>query len=124
MYISSDGDYDYDDASRHEGQHQQQTQMTNTLSQDWLPPATSTPLLATVVVAAAATDTATRNPHRSEREIENELFQNIQNLIQEFLHRRNRHYPCYQVTRLMMSEQSQLEYILTVVINRPTIILE
>ncbi len=51
------------------------------MSQEWLPPAASTPVTTTV---------ATTSTHRSERAIENELFRNIENLVREFLRRPNR----------------------------------
>ncbi len=111
MCISSDDDDG--DASRNKGQQRQQ--MANILFQDWLPSATSTSLLATVPAATSTT-------RRSEREVENELFQHIQNLVREFLRRPNRECPYYRVMRWTIDEQPRLEYILTVVINRPTII--
>ena len=48
----------------------EQEQLTSILSQEWLPPAASTPLF------AAATNTP-----RSEREMENDLFNDIQKLV-------------------------------------------
>jgi len=110
-------DNDDDDHNCNEGpqQDQQTQQMTSTLSQDWLPSeAASTPL---------STIAATHSPCRSEREIENELFQNIEKLVREFLRRPNCKYPYYQIIQWTMDEPMRLEYALTVIINRPTIIL-
>jgi hypothetical protein len=104
MCISSDDD------SRDQQKHQEE--MTSILSQEWLPPAASTPL------SAVSTNTV-----RSEREIENELFHNIEQLVREFLDRPNRQYPYYRVMRWTTGEQPKIEHIVTVVINRPVIIL-
>jgi len=101
-----------DDDSRNEEEQQQQS--PSTLSQEWLPPATSTPLFAAA---------ATTNVLRSERQIENDLFNNIQKLVQEFLRRPNRQYPYYRIMRWTVGEQPKLEHVLTVVINQPAIIL-
>jgi hypothetical protein len=105
-------DNDEDDNRNEE---QQTTTTTSILSQEWLPPAASTPVAATTVA---------RSTRRSERELENELFRNIENLVREFLARPNREYPYYRVIRWTIGEEPRLEYVLTVVINRPTIILE
>src|SRR5271168_2087950 len=57
------------DDSRNEGQQEQQTQqMPSTLTQEWLPLAASTQV---------STSSITIGSRRSERDIENELFQNI-----------------------------------------------
>jgi hypothetical protein len=103
-------------------EEQKQQQVTNTLSEDCLSPTTSTPSLATVVATVAHSN----NHQCSESEIENALFQNIQMLVQQFLDRPNRqYYPYYRVMRFIIDKQwQQLEYALTVIINRPTIILE
>ncbi len=62
-----------------------------------MPSAVSTPLLTTAT-------TTTSSSRRSGREIENELFQNIQNLVREFLRRPNREYPYYRVMRWTIGE--------------------
>ena len=87
------------------------------LSQGWAPLAASTPLLA----ADAAADNQTR---RLEREIENELFHNIEGLVRTFLARPNREYPYYRIMRWTDGEDVKLEHVLTVVINRPVVLLE
>jgi hypothetical protein len=98
-----------------DSRNEEQPTTTSILSQEWLPPAASTPVAATTVA------TSTR---RSEREIENELFRNIENLVREFLRRPNREYPYYRIIRWTIGEQPRLEYVLTVVINRPTVIFQ
>jgi hypothetical protein len=114
--ISTEDDDDDDDHNCNEGpQHEQQTQqMTSTSSEDWLPSEAASTSLSTIA--------ATHSPCRSEREIENELFQNIEKLVREFLRRPNCKYPCYQIIQWTIGEQMRLEYTLTVIINRPTII--
>jgi hypothetical protein len=100
-----------DNDSRNEERYQEE--MTSILSQEWLPPATSTPLSSAV----------STNTDRSEREIENDLFHNIEQLVREFVNRPNRQYPYYRVMRWTTDDQQQIEHIVTVVINRPAIIL-
>ena len=99
-----------------DSQIEAQQQKPDELSQDWAPLAASTPLL-----AAAAADNHTR---RSEREIENELFHNIEGLVRTFLARPNREYPYYRIMRWTDGEDVKLEHVLTVVINRPVVLLE
>jgi len=96
---------------------QQTQQMTSTLSQDWLPPAVAVPTPLSIIAG-------TNSSRDLERGIENELFQNIQNLVREFLCRLHRGCPYYRVIRWTIGEESSLEYVLTVIINRPTIILQ
>jgi len=148
----SSGDDDNDNTnnnSHNEDQHSQQEQMqtTDILSPDsLLSPIkfTSTPLLAhgvatttaatttttTVTTAAAATTTTTATTavttvtRRQLREMENELFHNIETLAREFVTRTNTEYPHYRVIRWTVGEQPTREYVLTVVLNRPAIILE
>jgi hypothetical protein len=104
------------DDSRNEGQQEQQTrQMPSTLTQECLPPLASTPVTASSITIG--------NP-RSERDIENELFQNIETSFREFLRHSNREYPSYRIIRCTIGESPRLEYTVIVVINRPTIILE
>ena len=113
IYISSDtgeeGEKE-DDNARNEKEHHEE--MTSILTHGWLPTATSTPLPDVSINAA-----------RSEREIENDLFNNIEQLVREFVTRRNRHYPCYRVVRITTGGQSDMEYFVTIIINRPTMIL-
>src|SRR5271170_1182035 len=90
-------------------------EMPSTLTQEWLPVAASTPV---------STSSITIGSRRSERDIENELFQNIETAVQEFLRHSNREYPSYRIIRCTIGEQPRLEYTVTIVINRPTIILE
>jgi hypothetical protein len=106
-------DDDDDDDAIH-NQEQQQTQITSTLSEVWLPVAASTPLLSTV-------NAANNDTRRSEREIENELFQTIESLVREFIGRPNRECPYYRIMRLTNDQEPKLEYLVTVIINRPTI---
>lgn len=92
-----------------------QQQALDELSQEWSPLAASTPLL------AAVADNHTR---RLEREIENELFHHIQGLVRTFLARPNRGYPHYRIKRWIDGEDVKSGHFLTVVINRPVVLLE
>ena len=60
---------------------------------------------------------------RSERDMEDALFGDIETLVREFLRRPDRRYPYYRIIRWTEGEQPKLEYVLTVVINRPAIVL-
>ncbi len=91
-------------------------EMTNILPQDWLPAAASTPLSTGSIDTAAAAV-------RSEKEIENDLFNNIEQLVCEFVNRPNRQYPYYRIMRWTIGEHPKIEHLVTVIINRPTIIL-
>ena len=82
------------------------TQNSMDVSQPWSPMAISTPLVATAP--------------RSEKDIENELFRDIEQLVQTFLRRPNRNYPYYRVMRWFDEDDPKLEHVVTVVINRPT----
>ena len=80
------------------------------VSPSWDPMAISTPIITTAP--------------RSEKDIENELFHDIQVIVRNFIRHPNRHYPYYRVMRWFEGDDPKLEHILTVVINRPTIISE
>ena len=60
---------------------------------------------------------------RSERDMEDALFGDMENLVREFLRRPDRRYPYYRIIRWNEGEHPKLEYVLTVVINRPAIVL-
>jgi dsRNA-specific ribonuclease len=60
---------------------------------------------------------------RSDRELEDALFQDIETLVREFLRRPNRRFPYYRIIRWTEGQQPKLEYVLTVVINPPAIVL-
>ena len=60
---------------------------------------------------------------RSERDMEDALFQDIEGLVRTFLGRPHRQYPYYRIIRWTEGEQPKLEYVLTVVINAPAIVL-
>ena len=60
---------------------------------------------------------------RSEQDMEDALFQDMERLVREFLRRPNRQYPYYRIMRWTEGDQPKLEYVLTVVINQPAIIL-
>ena len=77
------------------------------MSQTWDPMAISTPIVTTAP--------------RSHRDIENELFYDIEQLVRQFLRRPHLDYPYYRVIRWLEGENPQLEYVVTVVINRPTV---
>lgn len=85
--------------------------ITTILPQEWLPLATSTPL------SLHSPEETTR----SEQEIVNDLFTNIEQLVRTFVNRPNRQYPYYRVMRWTTGEPSNIEHFVTVVINRPTI---
>lgn len=78
------------------------------LSTNWEPMAVSTPLITTAP--------------RSEKEIEMELFHDIEQIVRKFIRRPNRDYPYYRVIRWVEGDDPKLEHVLTVVINRPTVI--
>lgn len=113
--ISSD-DADDDEEEEEEVHSDHPTGITTALPEQWLPPATSTPL------SPRAT---TNDPHevQTEQEIEEELFDNIHRLVRDFVERPHHRYPYYRVIRWRTGEQSNIEHVLTIVINRPTIIL-
>jgi hypothetical protein len=89
-------------------------------------------LAASSLTAATTTTTASSVPLstvstidtvRSKKEIENDLFQNIEQLVREFVNRPNRQFPCYRVMRWTTDEQPKIEDFVTVIINQPTRIL-
>ena len=55
--------------------------------------------------------------------MENALFRDIEDLVREFLRRPNREYPYYRIIRWTEGQDPQLEYVITVVINRPVVVL-
>ena len=77
------------------------------VSQRWSPMAMSTPVVTTAT--------------RSEKEIEDELFHNIEQLVRNYINRPTCNYPCYRVMRWFEGEDPKIEYVVTVVINQPTI---
>jgi hypothetical protein len=100
-----------------EQQQQQQQQQQDTISFAFGDAAlfvTSTPIDADNALAAAP---------RSERAMENALFRDIEDLVREFLRQPNRQYPYYRIIRWTEGQDPPMEYVLTVVINRPVIVL-
>jgi len=97
--ISSDDD-DNHDSHRNEEKHQEEM-TASILPQEWVPSATSTPLSS----AISAMHTV-----RSEQEIENDLFHNIEQLVREFVNRPNRQYPYYRVMRWTTDDQQQIAF--------------
>ena len=67
-----------------------------------------------------STPTVTTAP-QSDKDIENELFDDIQEIVRKFIVRPNRDYPYYRVMRWLEGDDPKLEHFVTVVINRPTI---
>ena len=57
----------------------------------------------------------------SERDVENELFHDIEQLVRKFVSRSNCDYPCYRVIRWFEGDDPILEHVVTVVINRPIV---
>lgn len=80
------------------------------VSPNWDPMAISTPIITTA--------------SRSDKDIENELFHDIEEIVRKFIRRPSRHYPYYRVIRWVEGDHPKLEYVLTVVINEPTVISE
>ena len=78
------------------------------VSQAWSPMAMSTPL----VTATAAS---------SEKDLENELFRDIEQLVRKFINRPNCEFPCYRVLRWFEGDDPTLEHVVTVVINQPIV---
>ena len=109
--ISSGSDDDNDAIRR----NQPVAQMTSVLPEEWRPAAASTPQEEEPMPMTGIIPT--------ERQLEQELFDNIQRLVQEFVSRPNRHYPYYRVMRWTTGDQPRIEHLVTVVINRPTILL-
>ena len=108
-----------DDHSRDEGE-QQQSQQQGSISFAFGDAAVfvaSTPIDGDSTAAAAAA------APRSERAMENALFRDIEDLVREFLRRPNRQYPYYRIMRWTEGQDPRLEYVLTVVINQPVIVL-
>ena len=112
-----------------EQQQQQQQHITSISSHHWPPPAASSTPQATIVCDTSSGSRSSSSGHssttdtRSEQELENELFQSIENLIRAFIDRPNRNFPYYRIMRWTTGHEPLLEYVVTVVINRPAIIL-
>ena len=107
-----------DDQSRVEERQQQQQQQQDSISfasGDTALFVTSTPIDGNSALTTAP---------RSERAMENALFRDIEDLVREFLRRPNRQYPYYRIIRWTEGQDPQMEYVLTVVINRPAIVLQ
>jgi hypothetical protein len=102
-----------DEHSRVEEQQQQEDSISFAFGDAALF-ATSTPIDADNALAAAP---------RSERAMENALFRDIEDLVREFLRQPNRQYPYYRIIRWTEGQDPPMEYVLTVVINRPVIVL-
>ena len=114
--ISSSDDEDDNNNGDNSGRGPQHVaQMTSILPQEWRPVAASTP--------QQQQSMPTMDMIRTEQAIEQELFDNIQRLVQEFLSRPNRHYPYYRVMRWTIGDQPRIEHMITVVINQLTILL-
>lgn len=77
------------------------------VSQAWSPMAISTPVVTTAP--------------RSAKEMENELFHDIEQLIRKFVSRPNCDFPCYRVMRWFEGDDPTLEHVVTVVINQPIV---
>lgn len=77
----------------------------------WYPMAISTPIVTTTAP-------------RTDKDIENELFHDIKEIVRKFLRRPNCDYPYYRVIRWVEGEHPKLEHVLTVVINQPTVVSE
>ena len=101
----------------------EQQQRSDDLSQEWAPLAISTPVLVVVGDHPPAT-TIDHRTRRFERQIENELFEDIERLVRTFLSRPNREYPYYRIIRWIEGNDPKLEYGFTVVINRPVVLLD
>ncbi|CAF1249464.1 unnamed protein product [Adineta ricciae] len=102
-----------DDATnRHSLQSKSMSFQVHTSSREWLPVATSTPLVA---VSSATM-------HSLEDE-ENELFDKIRLLVRDFTQRPNRQYPLTRIIKWTVDELPKVEHVVVVVINRPTIVL-
>jgi len=101
-----------DSPNEEQRQQQQQQHETSISSQEWRPLAASTPF-----------STITTNDPRSDPDIENDFFNDIEKLVRKFLARPNRLYPYYRVMRWIIGEQPKVEHLVTIVINRPTILL-
>lgn len=80
------------------------------VSRSWKPIAVSTHIMPTVP--------------RSQKDIENELFDDIEQLVRKFIRRPNLDYPYYRVIRCIEGDDSKLEHFITVVINRPSVVTE
>ena len=107
---------DDDNGDKNGIHHQPVAQITSVLPvEEWRPVAASTPQEEEPMPMIGIIPT--------ERQSEQELFDNIQRLVQEFVSRPNRHYPYYRVMRLTTGDQPRIEHLVTVVINRPTILL-
>ena len=77
------------------------------VSQTWSPMAISTPVVTTAP--------------RSAKQMENELFYDIEQLIRKFVSHPNCDFPCYRVMRWFEGDDPTLEHVVTVVINQPIV---
>ena len=101
--------------------HNNSTALVNSSSDSCIQaPESSMEALSNREPKAVSTPTVMTAP-QSEKDIENELFNDIQEIVRKFIVRPNRDYPYYRVMRWLEGDDPKLEHFVTVVINRPTI---
>lgn len=73
--------------------------------------------------STASTSCMLSNSVRSEEETEDDLFDNIELLIQKFLSHPERQYPYYRLMQWRTDTVPQMEHLVTVITNQPSTVL-